>query len=240
MPAVTIHSDFGAQENKVFHCFHCFPTCLPWSDGTRCHVLSFLNVEVCFLFHLWVFSFDVSFFFFNLYIFYWRIIALQNFAVFSQTSTWISHEVKWSEVAQSCPTLCDPMDCSLPCSSIHEIFQARVLEWIAISFSRGPSWPRDRTRVSCIVGRRFTVWATREVRYTYIPSRLNLPPVSSPAHPSRLIQSPCLSFLSHAANSGWLSIDAAAAKSLQLCPTEFSVLLFPLFPPSSPHVNVEF
>ena len=47
--------------------------------------------------------------------------------------------MKWSEVAQSCPTLCDPMDCSLPGSSVHGIFQARVLEWIAISFSRGSS-----------------------------------------------------------------------------------------------------
>ena len=42
-----------------------------------------------------------------------------------------------SEVAQACPTLCDPMDCSLPHSSVHGIFQARVLEWVAISFSRG-------------------------------------------------------------------------------------------------------
>ena len=69
---------------------------------------------------------------------------------------------KWSEVAQPCPTLCDPMDCSLPGSSVHEIFQARVLEWGAISFSRGSSRPRDRTWVSCIVGGCFTVWATRE------------------------------------------------------------------------------
>ena len=67
-----------------------------------------------------------------------------------------------SEVAQSCPTLCNPMDCSLPGSSIHGIFQARVLEWVAISFSRRSSWPRDWTRVSYIVGRCFTVWATRE------------------------------------------------------------------------------
>ena len=44
-----------------------------------------------------------------------------------------------SEVAQSCPTLSDPMDCSLPGSSVHGIFQARVLEWVAISFSKGPS-----------------------------------------------------------------------------------------------------
>ena len=50
-----------------------------------------------------------------------------------------------SEVAQSCPTLCDPMDCSLSGSSIHGIFQARVLEWIAISFSSGSSQPRNRT-----------------------------------------------------------------------------------------------
>ena len=66
--------------------------------------------------------------------------------------------VKWSEVAQSCPTLCDPMDCSLPDSTIRGIFQARILEWVAISFSRRSSWPRDWTWVSHmlgIVGRRF-------------------------------------------------------------------------------------
>ena len=50
-----------------------------------------------------------------------------------------------SEVVQLCPTICDPMDCSLSGSSIHGIFQARVLEWIAIAFSRGSSLPRDRT-----------------------------------------------------------------------------------------------
>ena len=66
-------------------------------------------------------------------------------------------------MTQSCLTLCDPMDCSLPGSSVHGIFQARVLEWGPISFSRRSSWPRNRTQVSCIVGRRFTVWATREL-----------------------------------------------------------------------------
>ena len=60
-----------------------------------------------------------------------------------------------SEVTQSCPTLCDPMDCSLPGSSVHGIFQARILEWAAISFSKGSSQPRDQTQVSCIVGRCF-------------------------------------------------------------------------------------
>ena len=62
----------------------------------------------------------------------------------------------WSEVAQSCPTLCDPMDCSLPGSPIHGIFQARILEGVAISSSRWSSQPRDQTQVSRIVGKRFT------------------------------------------------------------------------------------
>ena len=72
-------------------------------------------------------------------------------------------QMMWCEVAQLCLTLCDPMDCSLPGSSVHGIFQARVLEWVAISFSRGSSPPRDQTWVSRIVGRCFTIWATREV-----------------------------------------------------------------------------
>jgi len=67
------------------------------------------------------------------------------------------------EVAQLCLTLHRPMDCSLPGSSAHEIFQARVLEWVAISFSRGSSWPRDQTWVSHIVGRCLTIWTIKEV-----------------------------------------------------------------------------
>ena len=70
--------------------------------------------------------------------------------------------LKWSKVAQSCLTLCNPVDCSLPGSSIHEILQAKILEWVAISLSRGSSWTRDWTRVSHIAGRCFNLWATRE------------------------------------------------------------------------------
>ena len=55
-----------------------------------------------------------------------------------------------SEVAHSCPTLCDPVDCSLPGSSVHRILQARILEWVAISFSRRASWPRDWILVSAM------------------------------------------------------------------------------------------
>ena len=62
-----------------------------------------------------------------------------------------------SEVTQSCLTLCDPMDDSLPGSVVHGIFQARILEWAAISFSRRSSEPGDRTQVSCIADRHFTV-----------------------------------------------------------------------------------
>ena len=65
-------------------------------------------------------------------------------------------------VAQLCPTHCDPMDGSLPGSAVHGISQARILEWVTISFSTGSSWPRDWTWVSCIASRLFTVWATRE------------------------------------------------------------------------------
>ena len=60
-------------------------------------------------------------------------------------------------VTQSCPTLCNPMDYSLPCSSVHGILQARILEWVAMSSSVGSSQPRDQTQVSYIAGRFFTI-----------------------------------------------------------------------------------
>ena len=66
-------------------------------------------------------------------------------------------------VAQLCLILCDPMDFSQQ-DSVHGILQARILEWVAILFSRGSSLPRDQTHVSCIAGRFFTIWATREDR----------------------------------------------------------------------------
>ena len=65
-------------------------------------------------------------------------------------------------VVQSCPTLCDHTNCSLPSSSVYGILQARIMKWVAIPFSRGSSQPRDRTWVSCIRGRFFTVWGTRQ------------------------------------------------------------------------------
>ena len=70
--------------------------------------------------------------------------------------------IKCVLVAQSWPTICHPMD-SIPAGSfVHRTLQAKILEWIAVSFSRGSSWPRDQTQVSHIVGRFFVIWATRE------------------------------------------------------------------------------
>ena len=65
-------------------------------------------------------------------------------------------------VAQSCPALCNPLDCSLPGPSVHGILQARILEWVAIVFSRGSSQPRDGTRISYIGRWMLCHWATRE------------------------------------------------------------------------------
>ena len=77
--------------------------------------------------------------------------------------SWGLHRwVKWSRSVVSYSL--DPMDCSLPGSSVPGISQARIREWVAISFSRGSSWPRDQTQVSRTVGRCFTIWATREAQ----------------------------------------------------------------------------
>ena len=80
-------------------------------------------------------------------------------APWKQALLWVKVKVF---ITQSCPTLCDPMDCSSPGSSVHGILQARILEWVAIFFSRGSSRLRDWTWVSHIAGRLFTDWATRE------------------------------------------------------------------------------
>ena len=71
-------------------------------------------------------------------------------------------------VNYSCPTLCNTMDSSPASSSVHGILQARIMEWVAIPFSRGSSQPRDWTQVSHIAGRFFTIWATWEsLNYTH-------------------------------------------------------------------------
>ena len=68
-------------------------------------------------------------------------------------------------VAPLCLTLCNPMDCSPPGSSVHAILQARILEWVAMHSSRESSWPRDQIQVPCIAGRFFTIWATSWIHH---------------------------------------------------------------------------
>ena len=90
---------------------------------------------------------------FNLYIYKWKEKSESG----SHSVQSLSHSV-----TQSYPTLCDPLVCNLPGYSIHGIFQARILEWVAIAFIRGSSQPRVWTWVSCIACRFFTIWVTRE------------------------------------------------------------------------------
>ena len=93
-------------------------------------------------------------------------------------STHFSFPMAYAVLTQSCPALCDPIDYSLPGSSIHGIFQERFLEWLAISYFRESCWPRDQTHISCValVGRFF----------------ITVPP-GNPLHMSSFIQS-CLTF----------------------------------------------
>ena len=83
----------------------------------------------------------------------------RSVGTFNLLSLFLKMNVK---VVQSLPVLYDPIDCSPPGFAVHRILQARILEWVAIPFSRGSSWRRDWTRVSHVAGRFFNVWATRE------------------------------------------------------------------------------
>ena len=71
-----------------------------------------------------------------------------------------------AKLLQSGPTLCDPMECSLPVSSVHGVFQARILEWVALPYSRGSFQPRDQTSVSCI----FCIGRQTFYRYRHLGS----------------------------------------------------------------------
>ena len=95
----------------------------------------------------------------------WVTTMLLSHASPSDISFFWTYEKVKMLVAQSCPTLCNPMDYSPPGSSVHGILQARILEWVAIPFSRGSSPPRDRTQClmfSTLAGRFFTTGATWE------------------------------------------------------------------------------
>ena len=98
---------------------------------------------------------------------YGRSIDLNSLCfVVALVQHFVWHESE-SEVTHSCPTLCNPMDCSLWGSPIHGIFQGKVLAWVSTSFSRVSSQPRDWTEVSCMAGRLFTIWTTKEAHHVH-------------------------------------------------------------------------
>ena len=140
MAAVTICSDFGAPKNTVWQCFHCFPIYFPWKIQIKAKMkplhfmVGWLNLKMNFTRMIKIKKTDKC---------WWRV--------------WVC------SVTLSRLTLCDLMGYSPPSSSAHGIILARILEWVAISCSKGSSQPRDQTRVSHIAGRLFIVWATREV-----------------------------------------------------------------------------
>ena len=92
-----------------------------------------------------------------------QIFFFRTWRFFRQERLWEFLSTPWKKVKSlSRVWLCDPMDCRLPGSSVHGIFQARLLEWIDIYISRGSSQPRNQTWVSHIAVRCFIIWATRE------------------------------------------------------------------------------
>ena len=99
----------------------------------------------------------------------WKLFYQQQI---SEASLPRLSEKNLKSLTQSCPTLCNPVDCSPPGSSVHGILQARILEWVAIWFSKGSSWAKDWTWVSCVAGGFFTIWAITLPEGVIIPSAI--------------------------------------------------------------------
>ena len=87
-----------------------------------------------------------------------------------RTNDYLTHSESESHSVVSSPL--PPMDCNPPGSSVHGILQARILDWVAISFSRGPSPARDQTCISCTAGKPFPIWASREEGTWYVRADL--------------------------------------------------------------------
>ena len=115
----------------------------------------------------------------------------------------------------------DPMDCSPPGSSVFGILQARILEWVAFPFSRGSSWPRDWTRISCVEGKFCTIWATREASLWHIcfptsgMSSTHLIGLTTFSYPSALSPQRSLSSLSssHRCPTSWAKLGILSPAS---------------------------
>ena len=119
---------------RLYLCLHLYMSCL--QEGPQCHCME-LKLR-------WLpqkSPMPLSFFCFLF--FFIAVIDMNDTA----RDMCVCHSV-----TQLCPTLCDPMDCSLPGSFVHAVSQARTLEWVTVSSSIGSSWPRDQTPVSCGYG----------------------------------------------------------------------------------------
>ena len=131
---------------------------------------------------------------------------------------------------KSCPTLCDPLDCSPSGSSVHGISQARILEWVAFSFCRGSSQPRDQTGVSCIAGRFFTTKPPRKPHISKVSSVQSLSHVRLFVTPWITARQASLSIPNSQSLLKFMSIELVMPSShLILCRP---VLLLPPIPPS--------
>ena len=128
-------------------------------------------------------------------------------------------------VAQSCPTLCNPMDCRPPGSSVRGISRARILKWVAIPFSGGSLWTRNQTLVYCIAGRFSTTWTTRKAnkqidpqihRYNTLGFTTCLLESGSTMSPSQggLEAEQCLGSHTHPGRAGGIQLQGLQAHSV--------------------------
>ena len=152
MTAAIIRSDFEAQENKVCHCFHCFPIYLWWSDGTGCHDLSCLNAEfLSQLFHSPLSSLSRG-----------SLVPLCFLPL-----GWYYLKVKML-VTRPCLTLCDPIDYSPPHFSVHGTIQERMLSGLPCPYPGDLPDPVIEPGSPTLHAGSLPVWATREAHQSLL------------------------------------------------------------------------
>ena len=131
-------------------------------------------------------------------------------------------------VTQLCPILCDSMDCNMPGFSVHWILQARILELVAILFFRGSSWLTEWIWVTCIVGRFFLIWATREALYVSLLFSHSVMTDSLQLHELQHSRLPCPSLFPKAcSNSCLLSLWGHPIISFSVIPFSSCLQSFP-------------
>ena len=126
------------------------------------------NNKIHFRVSLFCFCCYLVFFYLKFFFYFFIGVQLLYNVVLLSTTQQSESAVLGGLVAKSCPTLATPWTVAHPGSSVHGISQARILEWVAISFSRGSSRPRDRTHISCFAGGFFSAEPPGKPSYTYI------------------------------------------------------------------------